>query len=199
MVGRTVARTCLSFLVAGRWRGDVTPGCDTTPRAEAAPEPVPGAGRVRRLALGLARSSRRSMRPTLHAGDRLLVRYRATPRPGDLVVVARLPDGLVAVKRADAATPAGWWVERDNPAEGVDSWLVGAVAGRRPGGGRVVLAAAGPRARRLRVSAGRGPSRTRPARRRGADSGHPRRQPSAAIALRPLGRDQTHRSVMTRM
>ena len=21
----------------------------------------------------------------------------------------------------------GWWVERDNPAEGVDSWLVGAI------------------------------------------------------------------------
>jgi hypothetical protein len=31
------------------------------------------------------------------------------------------------VKRASRHTPEGWWVERDNPAEGVDSWLVGAV------------------------------------------------------------------------
>ena len=76
--------------------------------------------------IGLAVVRGRSMEPTLYAGDRLLVRYRATPRPGDLVVV-RLPDRPVAVKRASRHTPEGWWVERDNPAEGVDSWLVGAV------------------------------------------------------------------------
>ncbi len=68
----------------------------------------------------------RSMRPTLVDGDRLLVRHGATPRVGDLVVV-RLPDGVVAVKRATRREPGGWWVERDNPAEGVDSWTVGAV------------------------------------------------------------------------
>jgi signal peptidase I len=75
---------------------------------------------------GLAVVRGRSMQPTLYDGDRLLLRHGATPEPGDLVVV-RLPDGVVAVKRATAHEPAGWWVERDNPLEGVDSWLVGAV------------------------------------------------------------------------
>jgi hypothetical protein len=56
----------------------------------------------------------------------LLVRHGARPRPGRLVVV-RLPDGVVAVKRATRREPGGWWVERDNPAEGVDSWSVGAI------------------------------------------------------------------------
>lgn len=68
----------------------------------------------------------RSMQPTLYDGDRLLLRHGAPPDPGDLVVV-RLPDGVVAVKRATRREPGGWWVERDNPDEGVDSWLVGAV------------------------------------------------------------------------
>jgi hypothetical protein len=66
------------------------------------------------------------MRPTLHDGDRLLVRHGAAPRAGDLVVV-RLPDGVVAVKRATMRRDGGWWVERDNPDEGVDSWQVGAI------------------------------------------------------------------------
>jgi signal peptidase I len=66
------------------------------------------------------------MQPTLYDGDRLLVRHGASPRVGDLVVV-RLPDGVVAVKRVTAREPTGWWVERDNPAEGVDSWVVGAI------------------------------------------------------------------------
>ncbi len=75
----------------------------------------------------------RSMLPTLREGDRLLARYDAVPRAGDLVVV-RLPGApgepvprRLAVKRALRREPAGWWVERDNPAEGVDSWLVGAI------------------------------------------------------------------------
>ena len=75
---------------------------------------------------GLAVVRGRSMRPTLRDGDRLLVRHGAAPRAGDLVVV-RLPDGVVAVKRATARRDGGWWVERDNPAEGVDSWQVGAI------------------------------------------------------------------------
>ena len=75
---------------------------------------------------GLAVVRGRSMRPTLHDGDRLLVRHGAAPRAGDLVVV-RLPDGVVAVKRATMRRDGGWWVERDNPDEGVDSWQVGAI------------------------------------------------------------------------
>ncbi len=75
---------------------------------------------------GLAVVRGRSMLPTLRDGDRLLVRHGVVPRPGDLVVVV-LPQRGLAVKRATAHGPDGWWVERDNPDEGVDSWVVGAV------------------------------------------------------------------------
>jgi phage repressor protein C with HTH and peptisase S24 domain len=77
-------------------------------------------------AWGLVVVRGRSMQPTLRDGDRLLVRHGATPRPGDLVVV-RLPARGLAVKRATVRQPGGWWVERDNPTEGTDSWLVGAI------------------------------------------------------------------------
>ncbi len=66
------------------------------------------------------------MEPTVYDGDRLVVLHGSAPRPGRLVVV-RLPDGVVAVKRAVREEPDGWWVERDNPTMGVDSWTVGAV------------------------------------------------------------------------
>lgn len=79
--------------------------------------------------LGIAVVRGRSMQPTLREGDRLLVRHGAPGRTGRMVVV-RLPDGVVAVKRATRREPGGWWVERDNPAEGVDSWSVGAIADR---------------------------------------------------------------------
>jgi phage repressor protein C with HTH and peptisase S24 domain len=75
---------------------------------------------------GVAVVRGRSMEPTLYEGDRLLIRYGAEPRPGSLCVV-RLPDRPLAVKRVTFRVDDGWWVERDNPAEGVDSWLVGAV------------------------------------------------------------------------
>jgi phage repressor protein C with HTH and peptisase S24 domain len=76
--------------------------------------------------IGLAVVRGRSMEPTLADGDRLLLLHGAAPRPGGLAVV-RLPDGVVAVKRAVRREADGWWVERDNPREGVDSWLVGAI------------------------------------------------------------------------
>jgi phage repressor protein C with HTH and peptisase S24 domain len=76
--------------------------------------------------VGFAVVRGRSMQPTLYDGDRLLVVHGAAPRPGGLAVV-RLPDGVVAVKRATRREPGGWWVERDNPREGVDSWSVGAI------------------------------------------------------------------------
>ena len=65
------------------------------------------------------------MLPALRPGDRLLVSYAREAREGDLVV-ARLPDGTVAVKRAaerrtTSAGRPGWWLLSDNPAEGVDS------------------------------------------------------------------------------
>lgn len=81
----------------------------------------------RRLGLAVVRG--RSMHPTLREGDRLLVVHGSAPRPGRLVVV-RLPDGVVAVKRATRRQTDGWWVERDNPDEGVDSWQVGSIPDR---------------------------------------------------------------------
>lgn len=77
-----------------------------------------------RVGLGVVRG--RSMEPTLRDGDRIVLLYDAPARPGGMAVV-RLPDGVVAVKRTARRDPEGWWVERDNPAEGVDSWAVGAV------------------------------------------------------------------------
>ena len=72
------------------------------------------------------------MEPTLHEGDRLLVLHGARPRVGRMALV-RLPPGPdgprpLAVKRVTGRQPdGGWWVERDNPREGVDSWQVGAI------------------------------------------------------------------------
>ena len=65
------------------------------------------------------------MLPALRDGDLLLVRYGASPRPGDLVV-ARFADGTLAVKRAveerrTRSGVAGWGLLSDNPAEGADS------------------------------------------------------------------------------
>jgi hypothetical protein len=71
------------------------------------------------------------MVPTLSDGDLLLVDRGVRVRPGALVV-ARMPGAPLAVKRArfwhsdDEAR--GWWLERDNPQEGTDSWAVGPVA-----------------------------------------------------------------------
>ncbi len=79
-----------------------------------------------RRRLGVAVVRGRSMAPTVLDGDRLLVRYGAPPRPGQVAVV-RFADGVVAVKRLDHRGAEGWWVHRDNPREGRDSWSAGAV------------------------------------------------------------------------
>jgi hypothetical protein len=83
--------------------------------------------------LGIAYVRGRSMEPGLHEGDRLLVLYGARPRCGKLALV-RLPNDAagvprpLAVKRLTRRDPEGgdgWWVERDNPKEGLDSWAAG--------------------------------------------------------------------------
>lgn len=79
---------------------------------------------ARRVGIAVVRG--RSMQPSLYDGDRLLVLHGAAPRMRGLAVV-RLPDGVVAVKRVTRREGDGWWVERDNPSEGVDSWQVGAI------------------------------------------------------------------------
>ena len=83
----------------------------------------------RDVRFGFAVVHGRSMLPTLRDGDRLLVLHGVPPRPGRTAVV-RLPDGVLAVKRVTRREPDGWWVERDNPDEGVDSWSVGAIPDR---------------------------------------------------------------------
>jgi phage repressor protein C with HTH and peptisase S24 domain len=82
---------------------------------------------MRRFPLGRVLVRGRSMEPTLLDGDHLLVHWGGRPRPGRLVVV-RWPGRPMSVKRAAQLAEDGWYVERDNPAEGVDSWQVGAVA-----------------------------------------------------------------------
>ena len=89
------------------------------------------------MRLGRAAVTGRSMLPTLHPGDWLLVRWGGRVRPGRLVVV-RLPGRPLAVKRAGVRDERGWWVESDNPAEGTDSWTLGAPVADADVLGRVV-------------------------------------------------------------
>lgn len=81
---------------------------------------------VGRPPIGFAVVRGDSMRPTLRPGDRLLVHYTAAPGPGR-IVLARFPDGVLAVKRATERRPAGWWLRGDNPEVGVDSRHRGAI------------------------------------------------------------------------
>ena len=69
-----------------------------------------------------------SMRPTLLAGDRLLVVRRRRAGPGDLVVLAdpRARTRLL-VKRVVAAGEVGLTVAGDNPEMSTDSRVFGAV------------------------------------------------------------------------
>ncbi|MET9606281.1 nickel-type superoxide dismutase maturation protease [Streptomyces sp. NPDC006512] len=70
-----------------------------------------------------------SMVPTLLHGDRLVVRYGALVRPGDVVVFRHpLQQDLLVVKRAAERRPGGWWMLGDNPFnESGDSTVYGAV------------------------------------------------------------------------
>ena len=85
---------------------------------------------------GLARVVGASMEPTLREGDLLLVLWGARPKVGGLAIVElpRDEDGAprpISVKRVtgtDPEDPKRWWVERDNPRAGVDSWLVGSLS-----------------------------------------------------------------------
>jgi type IV secretory pathway protease TraF len=92
------------------------------------------------------------MRPTLVPGDRLLVRY-AVPVAAGRLVLARFPDGTLAVKRAverrqTRTGESGWWLLSDNAEDGVDSRHRGVIADRDVVG--VVLARIWPRPRRAR-------------------------------------------------
>lgn len=75
------------------------------------------------------------MVPTLHEGDLLLALWGAPVRPGRVCVVTLPPDGRgrprpVSVKRVTGRDPDAadrWWVDADNPREGVTSFDVGSL------------------------------------------------------------------------
>ncbi|GIL36233.1 S24 family peptidase [Phycicoccus sp. MAQZ13P-2] len=84
----------------------------------------------------LVRVRGRSMLPTYRDGDVLLVLRGLRPRAGRAHVVRLPPDAAgrprpLAVKRLtgrDPDAPERWWVDSDNPAEGVTSFDVGSLA-----------------------------------------------------------------------
>ncbi len=87
------------------------------------------------VGLGVVKVRGRSMEPTLHAGDRLVVLRGVPPRIGRLAVVRLPPDGdgvarplaIKRVTRRDPDDPSRYWVEADNQGAGgvVDSWSLG--------------------------------------------------------------------------
>ncbi len=78
------------------------------------------------FSIGLAVVSGRSMEPTLYDGYGLLLRFSASALPGRMAFF-RIRYRPVAVKRLVSRLDDGWWVERDNPAMGVDSGQVGTI------------------------------------------------------------------------
>ncbi|WP_270888455.1 S24/S26 family peptidase [Pedococcus sp. 5OH_020] len=87
------------------------------------------------VGLGVVVVRGRSMEPTLHTGDRMVVLRGAPPRMGRLAIVRLPPDesGMprpLAIKRVtgrDPSDPRRYWVESDNQTvSGVaDSWTHG--------------------------------------------------------------------------
>jgi len=85
-------------------------------------------GGPRQRGLGLVDVEGTSMAPTLAAGDTVLVRWGARPRPGRVVVAVwpAHPEVLV-VKRVARRDARGWWLTGDDPATSEDSRALGAV------------------------------------------------------------------------
>ncbi|MET7356965.1 nickel-type superoxide dismutase maturation protease [Streptomyces sp. NPDC005562] len=77
---------------------------------------------------GAAEVTGPSMVPTLRHGDRLLVRWGARVRPGDVVILCHpFQQDLLVVKRAKERREGGWWVLGDNAFAGGDSTDYGVV------------------------------------------------------------------------
>lgn len=88
------------------------------------------------------------MEPTLRAGDVLLVTLDVGRARVDDLVLVRWPNHPLSVKRLLQIEGDGsWWVVRDSPRAGIDSFSEGAVT---PGGQfGLVLARIWPRPRRF--------------------------------------------------
>ncbi|KGN39354.1 peptidase S24 [Knoellia subterranea KCTC 19937] len=75
------------------------------------------------------------MEPTLAEGDLLLTWWGRRARPGRIAVVRLPPDAdgrprplsIKRVSRRDPAAPERWWIDSDNPREGVTSFEVGSL------------------------------------------------------------------------
>ena len=65
------------------------------------------------------------MQPTLQDGDRLLVRSGTDGAAVGRLAVITWPGRPISLKRLAFREACGWWVERDNPREGIDSWSAG--------------------------------------------------------------------------
>ena len=69
------------------------------------------------FSLGTVAVSGSSMSPTYVEGDWLLVRWRPTCQPGDVIVIEREDrPGVYLIKRYLRQEEAGLWVEGDSPA-----------------------------------------------------------------------------------
>ncbi|MCM2576095.1 nickel-type superoxide dismutase maturation protease [Streptomyces meridianus] len=91
----------------GRWQQDET---DAQRVTEHGAEPGRSA-----LPFGIAEVVGPSMAPALLPGDRLVVQYGTSPRPGDVVVLRHpMQQDLLIVKRAVERREGGWWVLGDN-------------------------------------------------------------------------------------
>ena len=77
--------------------------------------------------IGLAIVRGRSMLPTYREGDRVVVLYGASPRPGRVHLVQLPGDRPLSIKRVERHTSHGWWVRSDNSDEGTDSRTLGAI------------------------------------------------------------------------
>ncbi|WP_328719474.1 nickel-type superoxide dismutase maturation protease [Streptomyces sp. NBC_00247] len=94
----------------------------------AEPAQGPGDGRAAGVRFQVVEVTGPSMVPTLYHGDRLLVRYGAPVRPGDVVILRHpFQQDLLVVKRATERRPGGWWVLADNTFAGGDSTVYGTV------------------------------------------------------------------------
>ncbi|RXX41553.1 nickel-type superoxide dismutase maturation protease [Streptomyces alfalfae] len=102
---------------------------DGTGEVPAMPELSQETGRGRAaLPWGAAEVTGPSMVPTLRHGDRLLVRWGARVRPGDVVILRHpFQQDLLVVKRAKERREGGWWVRGDNTFAGGDSTDYGVV------------------------------------------------------------------------